>query len=31
MTTKPEATIEDLHRAPGKAEIVNGELSGCAE
>ena len=28
MTTKPEATIEDLYRVPGhgKAEIVNGEL-----
>jgi len=26
MTTKAEATIEDLYRAPGKAEIVNGEL-----
>jgi Uma2 family endonuclease len=28
MSTKPEATIEDLYNAPrgGKAEIVNGEL-----
>src|SRR6476619_5165495 len=26
MTTKAAATIEDLYRAPGKAEIVNGEL-----
>jgi Uma2 family endonuclease len=28
MTTKPKATIEDLHHVPekGKAEIVNGEL-----
>jgi Uma2 family endonuclease len=26
MTTKTEATIEDLYRVPGKAEIVNGEL-----
>ena len=26
MTTKAEATVEDLYHAPGKAEIVNGEL-----
>ena len=26
MITKPRATIEDLYRVPGKAEIVNGEL-----
>jgi len=28
MTTKTEATIDDLYRVPenGKAEIVNGEL-----
>jgi Uma2 family endonuclease len=26
MTTKAGATIEDLYRMPGKAEIVNGEL-----
>jgi Uma2 family endonuclease len=26
MTTKASATIEDLYRVPGKAEIVNGEL-----
>jgi Uma2 family endonuclease len=26
MTTKARATIEDLYNAPGKAEIVNGEL-----
>ncbi len=26
MTIKTQATIEDLYRAPGKAEIVNGEL-----
>jgi Uma2 family endonuclease len=26
MTTKARATIEDLYRVPGKAEIVNGEL-----
>jgi len=26
MTTKSEATIEDLYHAPGKAEIVKGEL-----
>jgi Uma2 family endonuclease len=26
MTTKAEATIDDLYRVPGKAEIVNGEL-----
>lgn len=26
MSTKAEATIEDLHKAPGKAEIVDGEL-----
>jgi Uma2 family endonuclease len=26
MTTKAEATIEDLYKAPGKAEIVDGEL-----
>jgi Uma2 family endonuclease len=26
MTTKAQATIEDLYRVPGKAEIVNGEL-----
>ena len=26
MTTKAEATIEDLYRMPEKAEIVNGEL-----
>jgi Uma2 family endonuclease len=26
MTTKVRATIEDLYNAPGKAEIVNGEL-----
>jgi Uma2 family endonuclease len=23
---RPEATVDELHRAPGKAEIVNGEL-----
>ncbi len=29
MSTKAEATIEDLYRVPenGKAEIVNGELA----
>src|SRR5437016_6746006 len=26
MTIKTEATMEDLYHAPGKAEIVNGEL-----
>jgi Uma2 family endonuclease len=26
MTTKAEATLEDLYQAPGKAEIVRGEL-----
>jgi Uma2 family endonuclease len=26
MSTKTEATIEDLYRVPGKAEIVNGEI-----
>jgi Uma2 family endonuclease len=26
MTTKTEATIEELYQVPGKAEIVNGEL-----
>ena len=26
MTTKQRATIEDLYRVPGKAEIVNGEI-----
>ena len=26
MATKPEATVEDLYRTPGKAELVNGEL-----
>ena len=26
MTTKARATIEDLYDAPGKAEIINGEL-----
>jgi Uma2 family endonuclease len=26
MTTKAPATIEDLYRVPGKAEIVNGEI-----
>jgi len=26
MTTKAQATIEDLYKAPGKAEIVDGEL-----
>jgi hypothetical protein len=26
MTTKVEATVEDLYQVPGKAEIVNGEL-----
>ncbi|MFL5733639.1 MAG: Uma2 family endonuclease [Chloroflexia bacterium] len=26
MKTKAEATIEDLYRVPGKAEIVNGEI-----
>src|SRR5205809_7305228 len=26
MRTKTPATIEDLHRVPGKAEIVNGEI-----
>jgi Uma2 family endonuclease len=26
MSTKTQATIEDLYRVPGKAEIVNGEL-----
>ena len=26
MTTKAPATIEDLYRVPGKAEIVDGEL-----
>jgi Uma2 family endonuclease len=26
MRTKAEATIEDLYRVPGKAELVNGEI-----
>jgi Uma2 family endonuclease len=26
MTTKTQATVEDLYQVPGKAEIVNGEL-----
>lgn len=26
MSTKSRATYEDLHRVPGKAEIVNGEI-----
>ena len=26
MGTKSRATYEDLHRVPGKAEIVNGEI-----
>lgn len=26
MTTKAEATVQDLYQAPGKAEIVNGEM-----
>ncbi|HST20919.1 MAG TPA: Uma2 family endonuclease [Blastocatellia bacterium] len=26
MTTKAEATIEDLYKVPGKAEIVDGEI-----
>ena len=26
MTTKARATIEDLYNAPGKAEIIDGEL-----
>ena len=26
MSTKTQATIEDLYRAPGKAEIVDGEI-----
>jgi Uma2 family endonuclease len=26
MTTKAQATVEDLYHVPGKAEIVNGEL-----
>lgn len=26
MSTRTEATIEDLYRVPGKAEIVNGEI-----
>src|SRR5947209_2324686 len=26
MTTRVEATVEDLYRAPGKAEIVDGEV-----
>ncbi len=26
MRAKPEATIEDLYRVPGKAELVHGEL-----
>jgi Uma2 family endonuclease len=26
MSTRTEATVEDLYRAPGKAEIVNGEI-----
>lgn len=26
MKTKTEATIEDLYRVPGKAELVNGEI-----
>ena len=26
MSTKTEATVEDLYRIPGKAEIVNGEI-----
>ena len=26
MSTKSEATVEDLYLAPGKAEIVNGEI-----
>src|SRR5437879_3373233 len=27
MTTKAQATVEDLYHVPGKAEIVNGELA----
>src|SRR4051812_33830787 len=27
MTTKAEATIEDLYKVPGKAEIVDGEIA----
>jgi Uma2 family endonuclease len=26
MITKPRATIEDLYKVPGKAELVNGEI-----
>src|SRR5580700_5290908 len=26
MTLKTQATIEDLYREPGKAELVNGEI-----
>lgn len=26
MTTKPRATVEDLYRVDGKAELVNGEI-----
>ena len=26
MATQPRATYEDLHRVPGKAELVNGEI-----
>src|SRR2546423_2086736 len=26
MTTKPQATIEDLYQVKGKAEIINGEI-----
>ena len=26
MTTKARATIEDLYKAPGKAEIISGEV-----
>jgi hypothetical protein len=26
MSTKAEATIEDLYRVKGKAELVNGEM-----
>src|SRR5262245_35466845 len=26
MSTKSQATLEDLYRVPGKAELVNGEL-----
>ena len=26
MSTKAEATVEDLYKVEGKAEIVNGEI-----